>query len=503
MNATLTQNEIDCWEMKLHTTLNREETLEMIVPDACPDILDIVDTEAAPQLQSKECGMGSIALMGTAFCTILYQPEGEGRLQRLKAELPFQFSAELEQVTGLSRCIAVPRVTLAETRAMNPRKVLVRVVLAIEVTVYDPVLVRFCTEIQERETLGIECRSERSTGNFVVNVKERPFTCSEVVQIPGSRPPVEELLSVRCRAYDSEARLVGEKLIFKGGAVIHLLYLSPEGQLSTADFELPFSQIAEVGETAENTSFQLDVMVTGCQARAMEPEGREVSLELELLAQIVLREKRELNIVADAYSIFHPGTPEFTTYVLPELVEQSNRRQNVREVLDTAMVPAEVCDVRVQTGQVRPVGGELCAEIRMTVLYRGEDGTCAAAARSVQVTCPAEVPEGAQCVASCTVPESDASVTGGGIEVRLGVEFQMLVTRQQRLCGLSGFALDMDQAVASENQPSIVLRQLGEGETLWDIAKAYLTTGTEIEQANGLGTEPLKPGQMLLIPKKR
>ncbi|MCD7844026.1 MAG: LysM peptidoglycan-binding domain-containing protein [Clostridiales bacterium] len=44
---------------------------------------------------------------------------------------------------------------------------------------------------------------------------------------------------------------------------------------------------------------------------------------------------------------------------------------------------------------------------------------------------------------------------------------------------------------------------MAEGESLWEIAKTYLTTQAEIEQANGLEGGPAAPGQMLLIPRKR
>ena len=47
---------LNCYDTVLDTTLYQEETLESIVPDACPDILRIVDTEAVVCLKSKEGG---------------------------------------------------------------------------------------------------------------------------------------------------------------------------------------------------------------------------------------------------------------------------------------------------------------------------------------------------------------------------------------------------------------------------------------------------------------
>ena len=52
-------------------------------------------------------------------------------------------------------------------------------------------------------------------------------------------------------------------------------------------------------------------------------------------------------------------------------------------------------------------------------------------------------------------------------------------------------------------QPSIVLRTVGAGERLWDIAKAYCTTARDIMQANDLEQEELPAGELLLIPRTR
>ena len=69
--------------------------------------------------------------------------------------------------------------------------------------------------------------------------------------------------------------------------------------------------------------------------------------------------------------------------------------------------------------------------------------------------------------------------------------------------GVSEVHLDESAPRDTAGQPSIVLRMVGEGERLWDIAKTYGTTTEDIVQANALGEEAPQAGQLLLIPKKR
>lgn len=503
MNVKLIQNEMNCCTLTLHTVLKREETLEMIVPDACPDILEVVDTDAVPRLEGKECAPGALSLRGTAACTVLYQPEGGGRLCCLHAELPFRFNAELEQATGQSRCVVQTWVQQAETRALNPRKVLLRVNLAFDVTLYEPDVLRCCTGLEQREALGIEQRLEERRGSFVVHISERPFSCVEEAQIPGSRPAIGELLRTSCRAFVSESRVLGEKLVIKGGAAVHLLYLSREEKLCSAELELPFSQVAEIGTVEGEAQAQIVLCVTSSRVEETDDEGRGLSVELELLAQIVIRDERCFSLVTDAYSTCQPGLPEFASCPLPTLAEQGTRRQTVREVLETPAPTGEVCEVRVYPGPVRSAGDETAAELRLAVLYRGEEERYCEVSRMIQVKCPAELAEGSFCLGSCSVPETDAMPVSGGIEVRLAVDFQLQVLELREVSVLSGFSLEQDNPMTLEERPSVVLRQIARGETLWDIAKAYRTTEAEIIEANGLEEEPVQPEQLLLIPKKR
>ena len=53
----------------------QEETLESIVPDACPDILNILDVYGQAILTGKQARKGIAEVEGTIKAVILYQPE--------------------------------------------------------------------------------------------------------------------------------------------------------------------------------------------------------------------------------------------------------------------------------------------------------------------------------------------------------------------------------------------------------------------------------------------
>ena len=64
MELELKQETVQCWETACRTTIEQEETAEMIVPDARPDIFQVVDGETRLLLQRKEPQEGKAEFSG-------------------------------------------------------------------------------------------------------------------------------------------------------------------------------------------------------------------------------------------------------------------------------------------------------------------------------------------------------------------------------------------------------------------------------------------------------
>ena len=64
-----------CYEVAASGTVCQEETLETIVPDACPDILRIVAVCAQATLNGKQARDGLAEASGSVRAVVLYQPE--------------------------------------------------------------------------------------------------------------------------------------------------------------------------------------------------------------------------------------------------------------------------------------------------------------------------------------------------------------------------------------------------------------------------------------------
>ena len=507
MEIELTRTQLACFDTILDTTVLHEETMEMIVPDACPDIQRLADTAGTVCLKSKEALEGRAEVSGTVRCAVLYLPDGECGMRRIEVNIPFFCTADAVGIKPNCTVIALPRVLTADTRAINPRKVLVRVNLAVSIRVFAPAATAICTGAECAPNSGVEQLKECHKAYFVTCVQEKPFTFSDDLCISASRPAAAELLKCRAELCCTESKIIGNKLIFKGEANLRICYRALDEGICATDFELPFSQIMEVGGVEEEADCALDVLLTELTCTLGAGDGRTISVSMGLLAQAVIREERPLELLADIYCTRCDLSAELQPYTLNDLVERNLRRQTAREVIEVGTMARSVIDAAVSMGAVHQSreGGHalFSAEAILSVLYLTEENEVYSVSRQVKVPCQVELPE--QCVTSCRAActgEVFATPTTGGIEVRFEVEFRYSALVGKRLVGVSGVQANDLPANGGDKEPSIVLRVVGQ-ERLWDVAKTYRTTMAEILQANELEDERALNGKLLLIPRKR
>ncbi len=506
MEIELTRTQLACYDTVLDTTVLHEETMEMIVSDACPDILRIVDTAGTVCLKNKEAVEGRAEVTGAVRCAILYLPDGEKGVRRIEANIPFSSAADCAGISPGCSVVAVPRVLCADTRVLNPRKVLVRVNLAVDFRVFCPAAAAICTGAECAAPNSVEQLKERHKTYMVTCVQEKPFTFSDDLSIPGSRPEAAELLKCRASLNCTESKIIGNKLIFKGEAMLRICYRAVDDTVCTTDFELPFSQIMEVSGVGEDADCSLNVLLTELSCTLGAGDGRTVSVSMGLLAQAVIREERHIELLTDIYSTACDLNAEMEANTFNDLAQSNSRRQTTREVIETENMARSAIDASVNLGAVTQsregTRVTFTVEAFLSVLYLNEENEIRSATRRVNVPCQVELPEGSTATCRTENGEVFANPTAGGIEIRFDLDFRYLALSSKRVAAVADVRAGENIARDNEKEPSIVLRVVGQ-ERLWDIAKAYRTTMANIMQANELEPGGALEGKLLLIPRKR
>ena len=89
MELELKTTHLDGFDIGAEQILTQEETADTIVPDYCPDIARIIDTEGKVFLHTRELRDGKGEVSGTVRVTVLYTPDGESGIRTLEFAMPF------------------------------------------------------------------------------------------------------------------------------------------------------------------------------------------------------------------------------------------------------------------------------------------------------------------------------------------------------------------------------------------------------------------------------
>lgn len=498
MELGLQFTDLTCWEKTGHAVVSHEETMETAIAEYCPDMTRIVTACGQLYIREKTASEERVTVSGTVRVTVLYTSEESTGLRSLTVSVPFSCAAEDRELASAQLIWATGRLLLVEAQAVTARKLYIRLLPEVTMTGYIRTVRRICSGTEENAALRVRCRDYACS--LLDAVMERDITVTQEVQVS---PVPEELLLYRLYPRLTSCRTVGNKLVVKGEATLSALYRGQDQQLHTYDTELPLSQILDGGGLPEDGEYAVRLCLTGGEARVLRSDnggGLSVTVELRLLLCAYRTER--CTCVEDLYSIRQPVRLEQETVTLPAARPDRILREETVEQLDFGGNKPFffITDTDCANAAVTTEAGQtaLRTTVRTRLLYLDENDSPAMTERASEVVLPVkETVQGLRCGLS---GGPGVQLGAGGCDVRQVVEFLTEDVQQEPLVTVCGGEL-----LEPEEQgqtPSLVLRRLLPGETLWDAAKQYRTDEALLRAVNRLEGEEL-PDKMLLIPRVR
>ena len=511
MELELEKRQFECYQPYSTLTITREETSETIVPDYNPDISRIVAISSCLLLRSRSMTDNKLTVSGTVKVTLLYVAESMQELQTMEYSIPFDHSFDGTIPQNCEEAVVEGHIRSAEARMLNPRKIFTRLDLEWKATPYCPSTLVVCGAITKQSDYSIETMCEDQDVSLIRSVSEKDFVFSETLTLPGGREAIKNLLCSTVKLRVSEAKCIGSKVILKGIARISVLYTAENGSLYSYAEDLPFSQILEgISEESNDISISAILNMSDCEIYSGGDgnDGRSVSIKLFLSAFLTLRQTQTVCCITDLYSTACELETETETITLSSAPEYETVTENIREQLDTgtevrSVLTADVCfgGIAIKQNDDRVL---LQASATVSALYIDESGVPLTVNRQVDITSEVITSGGVQVgIQNASIGDISTNINANGLELRFPVQF-LIVSSSQHSCESLMRLCAEHMKEREPNAPSLVLRSVDDSKRLWDIAKQYRTTVQEILSANELADGiAVKPGQMLLIPRKR
>lgn len=480
----------------LEEVQNTEQTQDVRIPDGMPDIGRIVAAWGQVILRSKEWREDTVSCTGGLMVWVLYAPEDGSREQCLESWIPFQMRWEIPEGLPEGKLHLGLLTRFVDARTVSPRKMMIRAGIGSHIRVLCPGEAEVYRGAGSVPGIQLLCSSyplrlNREAGEKTVSVEE-------VLSVPDSVPVPQEVICYRLEPKLTEKKILSGKLVFRGKGLLHLLYRSEEGQVHSWDFEVPFSQIAQL-EEEYGADAQADLCLVGVDLGLTLDDEGQLHLKGTLAGQYMISDRVLLEVTEDAYCPGRTLELEKKPVQLPVILQQ--RRENLygeqtvpgdaNLVVDAAFLP--------DYPRQRWMDGELDMEIPGTlqVVYYGEDGKLHGT--NGKWTTHYRMPSDQNtAITAVPAPGQTYAMTGNGqMTVKLELPLELTASARQTLEMVTS-ARAGETVAPDPNRPTLILRRAGE-EGLWDLAKSSGTTMDAIRRVNRLSGEPV-PGQLLLIP---
>lgn len=472
---------------------NQEQTQEIKLSDAMPDIGRVIGCWGQVILRGKEWQPEAVALNGGVMVWVLYAPEDGTEHRTLECWIPFQMKWDLPQGTKEGRIRGAGQLRSLDGRSVSPRKLMLRAVIAgwVEALVTEDVEVFHPGEIPGDVALLENTRPV----TIAVQSGEKVFQLDEELPFPEDFPLPEKLVYYTLRPEILEKKVVGGRAVFRGNGVLHVLYISGDGRLHSRDFSLAFSQLGDVdGELQGDGMLDVTLGVTDLDVSLEEGHLR---LKCGMTAQYLVEDRVMLTLTEDAYSPRRSLKPEMGKLDIPALSEEGWEEIPVEQ---GAGVDGEGVDAVFYPDFPRQRPGENGVQVELRgqfrLLYYTPEGTLRWTTARWEET--HTIPAGENLHVWAQLRKSPWAVQGeGALRGECTLTLSYRATAGEGMPMVTGLTLG-DVEEPDPERPSLILRRAGKA-GLWELAKAAGSTLEAIREVNHLEKEP-EEGKMLLIP---
>lgn len=492
---------------------NSEQTVDadFALPDYCPDIQKILKCQMEVHIESKNIVGDRIEIDGFSMIRIVYIDSIKMSVRCTEQSYPFSIINNLKDTPQYAVVQTDTKVNYLNCRALSPRRLNIHGAFNVGIKVIDKSEMRVCTNIIGDD---VEQRKISVDYSYLQGLAQQQFTITETLEMGQSRPPVQSVIRSDVRAVCSDCKPIHNKIMYKGDLLVKLMYLSDldSGKIETMEYTIPFSQVIDINGAGEKSlcAVRTEIMTHTVSLKTEIGFDDPIPvLSAKLCVTAFAYEERDTTLVTDCYSTKFFIEPDLASYSFPIL--KSNIRENV---IDKATVDftdvslSRVIDVWCEKGSVICTAADGKAELKgkynICILAVDTDNNVIYTERTTEYKQPVPAVEDAENLSSYVFPECISAGFRFCSEKRIEVRTELLITGEAydnaSLTAVSCAKADDGKQRKKDDNSSLILYFADDGEDVWNIARDYCTSVTQVRRENDLSDDIIHGKKMIMIP---
>ena len=487
---------------------------EYLIPDTHPDVQQILTVEARPMIINKELIGDKIVLEGKVEYTVIYLAREDGLVANsVNYNQNFTNNIDLSQGEYKVICEAQCNVEHIEATIMNERKISIQGIITVDWELYKSNEFEFVKDIEGSNEVEVLKKTE--TINKISANEDVELIGKCMLRVGMDKPQINKILKCSLRLHKKEVKIAEDKIYLGCYCQLNILYKGDDSK----DI-IPLEDDIYLSKEEEVKGVTSDMLPTVCYEISNNDlmleeddlgEVRIINDEFMVKANVKVFSKENIDTIKDAYStkcLIGLKKDEHEVGILhgannSESIIKYNIQLNDKDLKPEHIISANasiiLTDKQVMKDRVAIEG-----IIKADVLYKTNDEEKYLANVKAEIPFSAIIDifgatEGMKSIVKGNLENIDAAIEGNSIAIKATIILSGKILYEMNKEFISDIV--EEEGDMPEKKASITIYVVGDGDTLWDLAKKYNTTVCDLMKINKVeDPEHIEQGQKLIIP---
>ncbi|MDV4149507.1 DUF3794 domain-containing protein [Clostridium sp. AL.422] len=485
-----------------------------------PDMKEVLGIDVKATITNKEIVGDKVMVEGNLDYIVFYVSKDEAILDSPDNKIhavvfndKFSNHLDLNSDEHNIVCNVECDIEHIEAEWMNERKVRISGLLTLNWEIYKNGEFEYVKDIEGKD--DIQMKKKEEVLNDVKGDKDIDFMGKSMLKVSTDKPEIDEILKCNMNLHKKEVKVVEGKAYIGCYCKVAILYKGKDNkELESLEDDVYLSKEEELPGISGDMISVIDLNVADEQHSVNLDdvgENRIVNVEFLLKGNIKVYSNEKVDILKDAYSptmnielvnadkgftlIHSISNAEVTA---KDIFDIGNREERIGEIVAVSGHPI-VKDKVVEDERVKVEGA-----VKIHIIYKlaGEELKYGILNGNIPFNTTADVKglrKNMDVMVKPYLENIDTNIEGNAISVRATISLSLKSYYKVNKNYIKDVLEGAEEA--KEKKASVTIYVVGDGESLWDLAKKYNTTVDELQKLNELdGEEKIKPGCKLIIP---
>lgn len=478
---------------------------DYIVPDVKPDILNIISSSGIVCVYKKEIMDGKIRIDGCINTYIMYLADTEeNQVRSLNTNIDFTQVIEMEKIKSEMNLDANVTLKGLETHVLNGRKLHVKAILEVDAKISSNENVEYVKEINNLN--NVQCLNREVQINSLIGSGSTKVYAKDTINIDETDNLVE-IMRTDIKIVNRDTKISYNKVLIKSDLQVKIIYLTEDNRINIKESTIPVVGFIDLANISEEHTCNVKYEIKNIIIKPNNVEEHSIYVEAEIDVYCEAYENRNLEMIQDLYS--PTKEIQFNKRNI-KVTQNQNVKKQTYNVKEKQIIP-EIGNRKIYDVEVLPVIEEQTilndriiydGDLKLNFLYAGNAGI-----ETKEINLPFNYTMDFEGINSNnnvdTVIEIETQnfivMPDESIEIRVDLGFTAISGKDSNVSIIDEIIEAEDRNVC---QYSMIIYFVKPGDTLWSIAKKFVSTIEDISRVNGIeDSENLQVGKQLYIPR--